>query len=110
MNYHLIGKKYFNDKDLLDLKRVQNHIDKNIITWKKLYGTELIVPNKNKCQSRVWNSGYGGQCSHDKLTTGCLCSFHKQAEDKHKTWWLGNITDTKPSSPKHYNGDTHYWN
>ena len=49
--------------------------------------------DEHRCQARVWDEGYGGQCSRGKKY-GDFCGIHHG-----KDLWLGKITEPRPEHP-----------
>ena len=49
--------------------------------------------NYTKCMCRVWNSGYGGQCSRNKISDTLFC---KQHNDRDKYGWTGIMGEPRP--------------
>lgn len=63
---------------------------------------------EDKCQARVWEGGYGGQCTRKHREDGCLCTLHAR-EQAAGGWWLGLVCTPRPSNPIHPNGTVHKW-
>ena len=61
-----------------------------------------------KCDIRVWNQGFGAQCSCQKLENEKMCQMHL-TKTKNEPWWLGLITEEKPIEPKHPKTGIHLW-
>jgi len=61
--------------------------------------------NPHKCIARVWNKGYGGQCSHLKKV-GEYCKKHISEENR----WCGILTEPRPRNPINSKGKKHTWN
>ena len=65
---------------------------------------------ENKCIARIWNEGWGGQCSckgHDTYNHYCKTHFKRGGEKGQ--WWLGTIHEVKPIRPVHPDGRIHTW-
>jgi|TARA_B110000967_G_C18849377_1_gene543773 hypothetical protein len=60
---------------------------------------------ENKCLSRVWNCGMGGQCSF----TGKYNGFCKKHSEKGYDWWLGTIDTMRPERPVNHKDKVHIW-
>ena len=54
-----------------------------------------LVYKKNRCCSRVWNSGFGLQCSRKPLSNG-LCKIHYKEVLKKGFLKHGHILDDPP--------------
>ena len=59
--------------------------------------------NPDKCQCRVWNHGYGGQCSRNKFD-GDFCKKHSIETNR----LCGIITEPRPDK-RPDNGIAHGW-
>jgi len=86
----------------VDFTDIKKDISSKVITRKKFTFTE------NTCQARIWNEGFGGQCSSQKKT-GDLCQKHHNILSKNGYLWLGYISEDKPMEPVHYDGRKHKW-
>ena len=86
----------------VDFTDIKKDISSKVITRKKFTFTE------NTCQARIWNEGFGGQCSSQKKT-GDLCQKHHNILSKNGYLWLGYISEDKPTEPVHYDGRKHKW-
>jgi hypothetical protein len=105
--------KSLNETDIFEINRIHYHIEKGLITWKELFSKKYKETKKfttTSCSARIWNHGYGKQCSHNKLSSGCYCKFHTEKVNKYGYWWLGNYNEELQQNPKHYNGVIHSWN
>ena len=63
----------------------------------------------HQCDARVWEKGYGGQCSRKKIDGECMCQMHLNAVAKEGKWWLGVMTEPRPEELVHPNGKAHEW-
>ena len=54
-----------------------------------------LIENKHNCIARVWNNGFGKQCSHKKKHND-LCSLHLKQYRSEKGLVLGTIFDDRP--------------
>ena len=63
----------------------------------------------HQCDARVWEKGYGGQCSRKKVDGECMCQMHLNAVAKEGGWWLGVVTEPRPEELNHPNGKAHAW-
>lgn len=79
------------DKEII-VKELNQYLTKN----------KLLQEKKNQCKARIWDNGYGGQCSHKSIHNG-TCKKHKG------DWWLGMIDEPRPERPVHPNGKVHVW-
>jgi hypothetical protein len=53
-----------------------------------------------RCDARVWEKGYGGQCKSKKIGDGCFCKMHqKKADANDGEWFLGMVTEERPEDP-----------
>ena len=64
----------------------------------------LFTMDESTCQARVWNEGYGGQCSRKKKF-GDFCGKHN-TPDK---CWCGIISEKRPDHPINTKGKIHTW-
>ena len=60
--------------------------------------------NESLCDARVWNDGYGGQCSRKKVDGCRCCKTHQAAADKFGIPKEGFIDGERPDY--HYNDET----
>ena len=86
-----------------DFKDIKKDMSSKVITRTKFTFTE------NTCQARIWNEGWGGQCSSQKKT-GHICQTHHNVLLNKGYLWLGYITEDKPNQPIYYDGRIHTWN
>ena len=49
------------------------------------------------CHCRVWNKGFGKQCSNKPKEGGDVCGLHKNSINKYGGWSLGMYFDKQPS-------------
>ena len=80
-----------------------------IIPIKKYICREDFTFSEHNCCARVWNEGYGGQCTKKKKNSSRICGKHQNMIDKYGELWLGYITDDCPRNPVHPNGKVHQW-
>ena len=59
----------------------------------------LFNIDETNCQARIWNEGYGGQCSRKQLLDCELCGKHQDMIESQGSLWLGKITDDRPEAP-----------
>ena len=59
----------------------------------------LFNINETHCQARVWNGGYGGQCSRKKQPECDLCGKHFGMSQSQNKLWLGKVTEERPQIP-----------
>ena len=66
---------------------------------------------QDRCQARVWNRGYGGQCGRTYHGgRHCLCKKHETMLTRDKELWLGYIDEKRPIDPIHpINKRVHIW-
>ena len=67
----------------------------NDIDFSNISTNDNTVINVEKCQCRLWNDGYGGQCSRNKYGDSEFC---KQHDKKPELRWCGMITEEKSKS------------
>ncbi|MBD23909.1 MAG: hypothetical protein CMG46_02740 [Candidatus Marinimicrobia bacterium] len=66
----------------------------------------LYKDRDNLCKARVWNEGYGGQCSQKASCNGfCKTHFKKGGIN----WWLGTIDGPRPERPINERDKIHVW-
>ena len=66
----------------------------------------MYKDRSNLCKARVWNEGYGGQCSQKASCNGfCKTHFKKGGEE----WWLGTIEGPRPERPVNEKNKVHQW-
>jgi len=59
----------------------------------------LFTIDETNCQARIWNDGYGGQCSR-KQGEGCgFCGKHQKIIESQGSLWLGKMSDDRPETP-----------
>ena len=64
----------------------------------------------HQCDARVWEKGYGGQCSRKKVDGECMCRMHLNHVAKEGKWWLGVVTEPRPEElEQHPSGRPHAW-
>jgi len=68
---------------------------------------DLYSYDDNNCMARIWNEGYGGQCSRKKNSDNYFCLKHQRIHDTNKLW-LRKITEERPDPPI-YNGKIKNW-
>jgi len=59
----------------------------------------LFNLDETNCQARIWNEGYGGQCSRKQLMECEFCGKHQTMIKSQGSLWLGRITDDRPEAP-----------
>jgi len=62
---------------------------------------------KNKCEARLWNNSYGGQCSHLSICNN-FCKKHNLMIKKYGKLRFGNINDSYPDFD-YLNGNSLTW-
>ena len=131
--YELIITKLKNDitidlvKELQDkysiesiTNEINSYFDNNEITFENHIETkdtkyyinrENFLHIQDRCQARVWNRGYGGQCGRTYHGgRHCLCKKHETMLTRDKELWLGYIDDKRPVDPIHpINKRIHKW-
>ena len=65
----------------------------------------LSPTNPDKCQCRVWNHGYGGQCSFKKTSDTEFCKRHSVKNPD-----CGLITEPRPETVTSGDGKVLTWN
>lgn len=81
MTEYNVGKSLIynlKQKILCDYDEIFSEESKKYNISKKLYLLEVfpsIIYNKNKCHSRIWNNGFGMQCSRN-IVSNKLCKIH----------------------------------
>ena len=63
----------------------------------------------HQCDARVWEKGYGGQCSRKKIDGECMCQMHLNHVAKEGKWWLGVVTESRPEELIHPSARPHTW-
>jgi|TARA_Y100000389_G_scaffold197176_1_gene231259 predicted nucleic acid binding AN1-type Zn finger protein len=82
-----------------------NPIDFNqLIKHRSYVDRRLFEMDETTCQARVWNEGYGGQCSRKKKF-GDFCGKHNTKEK----CWCGIISKPRPGHPVNTKGKIHTW-
>ena len=81
--------------DLLIKQKISNFEIENKYN-KKYISRNLTNKNKNKCNARVWNNSYGGQCSNNKYNNRCYCKNHINMINKYGKLRFGDIDDEEP--------------
>ena len=78
---------------------------------KKVTPTERATSDYecHQCDARVWEKGFGGQCSRKKVDGECMCQMHLNHVAKEGKWWLGVMTEPRPEQPEHPSGRPHAW-
>ena len=112
----ILQKKNTWDKDRIktfvneELKHLNADFSDNetICSHKKMITRKKFTFTKDTCQARIWNEGFGGQCSFHK-NEGNLCKRHHNMFEKYGYLWLGYIHEDKPKEPIHYDGKKHVW-
>ena len=66
----------------------------------------------NMCLARVWNCGFGGQCSRKGDFNG-FCKYHLNPKTGLEAggyeWWLGTVDQPRPERPINHTGKIHIW-
>jgi hypothetical protein len=58
-------------------------VEKRSVTSKKDSSERSVLDfNSDSCCARVWNHGFGGQCTKKHLEDGTLCKGHQNTKDK----------------------------
>jgi len=100
------------DEDLIKFMVPQK--GKKKATTKKSTPTERATSDYecNLCDARVWEKGFGGQCSKKKIDGECMCKGHLAKVAEFGPWWLGVVTQPRPPTEElHYHGKAtgHKW-
>ena len=81
--------------------------------FKEIYRPrEKYEYRENMCLARVWNCGFGGQCSRKGDFDGFCKSHHSPKnglEAGGYEWWMGTVDQPRPERPIHPNGKVHIW-
>ena len=98
-----------NDEDLIKFMAPQKGKKKS--KAKKASPTERATSDYecHQCDARVWEKGYGGQCSRKKVDGECMCQMHLNHLAKEGKWWLGLMTEPRPEILEHPSGRPHAW-
>ena len=97
-----------NDEDLIKFMAPQKGKKKSKV---KVTPTERATSDYecHQCDARVWEKGFGGQCSRKKVDGECMCQMHLKAVAKEGKWWLGVMTEPRPEVLEHPSGRPHEW-
>lgn len=85
-------------------KMIDNYFTENDIVFESLPNEKQYVDRslfegkQDRCCARVWNGGYGGQCSR-KQKRNELCQKHQDIIIQQGELWLGYITEKRPENP-----------
>ena len=67
---------------------------------------------ENMCLARVWNCGFGGQCSRKGDFDG-FCKYHHSPKNGLEAggyeWWMGTVDQPRPERPINHKGKVHIW-
>ena len=99
--------KYFDSNKILFEKEEEEEEEYNTHKFRE---RELYANKKNKCIARIWNEGYGGQCSckgNKEYNDYCLTHYKKGGEKDE--WWLGRMDELRPERPIHPKYGLHHW-
>ena len=98
-----------NDEDLIKFMAPPKGKKKS--KAKKVTPTERATSDYecHQCDARVWEKGYGGQCSRKKVDGECMCQMHLNHVAKEGKWWLGLVTEPRPEELEHPSGRPHAW-
>ena len=71
----------------------------HMVAKKRKRNCNFTPPDCDRCKARIWNNGYGGQCTRNKHGDHHCLSHQKKLK-------YGNIDDELPSNFKHSNKGT----
>jgi len=73
----------------------------NYYNYDKYNTSRNKFKNKNdRCMTRIWLNGYGGQCSHKKADDNDLCNKHIDMLEKYNALLFNRIDEEKPMNDK----------
>ena len=97
-------QEYF-DSYTINYENDNNSDNNHLFRDRDLYKIDELT-----CKARIWNEGYGGQCSRKYHTNSIhqLCKKH-DLKFKENTLTLGFISEKKPKNPKNSKGINLQW-